>query len=77
MDRTDIDELLMGIEGSLSSVFSNFDPETPDSHDGALLAPENVFQRAIVLQPLLCVEVPGFNQITDNIKAILQELTEI
>ena len=77
MDRTDIDELLMGIEGSLSSVFSNFDPETPDSRDGALLALENVFQRAIVLQPLLCVEVPGFNQITDNIKAILQELTEI
>ena len=67
MDRTDIDELLMGIEGSLSSVFSNFDPETPDSHDGALLAPENVFQRAIVLQPLLCVEVRGFNRLSPDV----------
>lgn len=49
----------------------------PDSRDGALLALENVFQRAIVLQPLLCVEVSGFNQIIENIKAILKELTEI
>ena len=64
MDRTDIDELLMGIEGSLSSVFSNFDPETPDLCDGALLTLENVFQRAIVLQPLLCVEVRGFNRLS-------------
>lgn len=38
---------------------------------------ENIFQRAIVLQPLLCVEVSDFNQITENIKAILQELTAI
>lgn len=44
MDMTNIDELLMGIEGSLLAVFSNLDPETPDSHDGALLALKNVFQ---------------------------------
>ena len=29
----------------------------------------------IVLQPLLCVEVSGFNQIVENIKVIVQELT--
>ena len=31
----------------------------------------------IVLQPLLCIEIPGFNQVAENIKFILQELTAI
>lgn len=49
--------------------------------DGVLLTLENVlqrvivFQQVIVLQPLLCVEVSGFNQIVENIKVIVQELT--
>ena len=76
MDIADTEALLAGIETALTSILSNFDPATPlDMHDGVLLTLENVLQRVIVLQPLLCVEVSGFNQIVENIKVIVQELT--
>ena len=76
MDIADIRDLLVGIDTALSSVLSNFDPAMPlDMRDGVLLTLENVLQRVIVLQPLLCVEVPGFNQVVENIKVIVQELT--
>ena len=76
MDIADTEALLAGIETALTSILSNFDPVTPlDMRDGVLLTLENVLQRVIVLQPLLCVEVSGFNQIVENIKVIVQELT--
>lgn len=76
MDIADTEALLAGIETALTSILSNFDPATPlDMRDGVLLTLENVLQRVIVLQPLLCVEVSGFNQIVENIKVIVQELT--
>lgn len=78
MDTAHVGELLMGIETALSSVLSNFDPAAPlDMRDGALLTLENILQRVIVLQPLFCIEVPGFNQVVENIKIIVQELTAI
>ena len=76
MDIADTEALLVGIETALTSILSNFDPATPlDMRDEVLLTLENVLQRVIVLQPLLCVEVSGFNQIVENIKVIVQELT--
>ena len=64
----------MGIETALRSIFSRLDPEVPDLIDGVLLALENVLHQVTVLQPLLGVEVAGFNQVTENIKTIVQEL---
>ena len=72
-----VEELLMGIETALRSIFSRLDPDIPDLLDGALLALENVLHRVIVAQPLLGVEVTGFNQVTENIKAIVQDLASI
>ena len=79
MDTTNVEGLLRSIETALSSVLSNLNPATPplDMRDGILLTLENILQRMVVLQPLLCVEIPSFNEVVENIRIILQELTAI
>ena len=70
-----VNEILQGIEQALSSVTSNIEP--CNSSDGVLLALENILQRLIVLQPFLCTEVSDINQVVQNVRILVEELTAV